>query len=81
MRDIDPDDVDNRSAKLFADGALGSWGAALLEPYTGQNDKRRWHGIGAKLVLGSPLDDPTTRGILRSPEAVFKPLVAQVSGD
>ncbi|KAH8713034.1 putative amidohydrolase YtcJ [Beauveria bassiana] len=23
-----------RSVKLFADGALGSWGAALLEPYT-----------------------------------------------
>ena len=25
-----------RSAKVFVDGALGSWGAALLEPYTDQ---------------------------------------------
>ena len=27
-----------RSVKLFADGALGSWGAALLEPYTDKPD-------------------------------------------
>ncbi|OAA60714.1 amidohydrolase 3 [Cordyceps fumosorosea ARSEF 2679] len=26
--------LDVRSVKLFADGALGSWGAAMLEPYT-----------------------------------------------
>jgi hypothetical protein len=25
-----------RSVKLFADGALGSWGAAMLEPYSGK---------------------------------------------
>ena len=24
--------------KLFADGALGSWGAALLEPYSDKED-------------------------------------------
>ncbi|TDL26855.1 hypothetical protein BD410DRAFT_782939 [Rickenella mellea] len=27
-----------RSVKLFSDGALGSWGAALLEPYTDKPD-------------------------------------------
>lgn len=31
-----------RSIKLFADGALGSWGAALLEPYS---DKPESSGI------------------------------------
>jgi predicted amidohydrolase YtcJ len=25
-----------RSVKLFLDGALGSWGAAMLEPYAGR---------------------------------------------
>ena len=25
-----------RSVKLFLDGALGSWGAAMLEPYSGE---------------------------------------------
>ncbi|GJE95765.1 amidohydrolase [Phanerochaete sordida] len=29
-----------RSIKLFTDGALGSWGAALLEPYTDKPDAR-----------------------------------------
>lgn len=24
-----------RASKLFLDGALGSWGAAMLEPYSG----------------------------------------------
>ncbi|KAJ3503012.1 hypothetical protein NLJ89_g8625 [Agrocybe chaxingu] len=36
-----------RSVKLFADGALGSWGAALLEPYS---DKPETSG----LMLSSP---------------------------
>ncbi|KAF8643124.1 hypothetical protein AX16_009216 [Volvariella volvacea WC 439] len=27
-----------RSVKLFSDGALGSWGAALLQPYTDRSD-------------------------------------------
>ena len=27
-----------RSVKLFADGALGSWGAALLSPYSDKSD-------------------------------------------
>ncbi|KAJ7729505.1 amidohydrolase family-domain-containing protein [Mycena maculata] len=31
-----------RSVKLFTDGALGSWGAALIQPYT---DKPDTHGI------------------------------------
>jgi len=31
-----------RSVKLFMDGALGSWGAALLEPYS---DKPETQGI------------------------------------
>ena len=31
-----------RSVKLFTDGALGSWGAALLDPYS---DKPDAHGI------------------------------------
>jgi predicted amidohydrolase YtcJ len=29
-----------RSVKLFADGALGSWGAALIAPYTDKPDTR-----------------------------------------
>jgi predicted amidohydrolase YtcJ len=29
-----------RSIKLFADGALGSWGAALIAPYTDKPDTR-----------------------------------------
>ena len=29
-----------RSVKLFADGALGSWGAALKAPYTDKPDTR-----------------------------------------
>lgn len=29
-----------RSIKLFTDGALGSWGAALLDPYTDKPDTR-----------------------------------------
>ncbi|KAJ7496987.1 amidohydrolase family-domain-containing protein [Mycena latifolia] len=29
-----------RSVKLFTDGALGSWGAALIEPYTDKPDTR-----------------------------------------
>jgi predicted amidohydrolase YtcJ len=29
-----------RSVKLFADGALGSWGAALISPYTDKPDTR-----------------------------------------
>jgi predicted amidohydrolase YtcJ len=29
-----------RSIKLFADGALGSWGAALKAPYTDKPDTR-----------------------------------------
>jgi hypothetical protein len=29
-----------RSIKLFADGALGSWGAALKTPYTDKPDTR-----------------------------------------
>ncbi|KAF8797602.1 hypothetical protein BYT27DRAFT_7204413 [Phlegmacium glaucopus] len=36
-----------RSVKLFADGALGSWGAALLAPYSDKPDE---HG----LMLSSP---------------------------
>ncbi|KAG8908920.1 hypothetical protein FRB99_000023 [Tulasnella sp. 403] len=32
--------LDVRSIKLFADGALGSWGAALFEPYSDQPDNR-----------------------------------------
>ena len=31
-----------RAVKLFTDGALGSWGAALLSPYS---DKPDAHGI------------------------------------
>ena len=31
-----------RSVKLFADGALGSWGAALIAPY---NDKPETRGL------------------------------------
>jgi hypothetical protein len=31
-----------RSVKLFVDGALGSWGAALIAPY---DDKPDTHGI------------------------------------
>jgi predicted amidohydrolase YtcJ len=31
-----------RSVKLFADGALGSWGAALIAPYT---DKPNMRGL------------------------------------
>ncbi|KAH9948445.1 amidohydrolase family-domain-containing protein [Amylocystis lapponica] len=34
--------LDVRSVKLFTDGALGSWGAALLEPYT---DKPTTRGL------------------------------------
>ena len=29
-----------RSVKLFADGALGSWGAALIAPYSDKPDTR-----------------------------------------
>ena len=29
-----------RSIKLFADGALGSWGAALIAPYNDKSDSR-----------------------------------------
>ena len=29
-----------RSVKLFTDGALGSWGAALLAPYSDKPDAR-----------------------------------------
>ncbi|CAG8662481.1 25034_t:CDS:2, partial [Gigaspora rosea] len=29
-----------RSAKMFMDGALGSWGAALLEPYSDDPTKQ-----------------------------------------
>jgi hypothetical protein len=29
-----------RSVKLFADGALGSWGAALIAPYNDKPDTR-----------------------------------------
>src|SRR5579863_5448274 len=29
-----------RSVKLFADGALGSWGAALIGPYSDKPDTR-----------------------------------------
>ncbi|KAF8154107.1 amidohydrolase family-domain-containing protein [Crassisporium funariophilum] len=36
-----------RSIKLFADGALGSWGAALLKPYSDKPDTRG-------LMLNSP---------------------------
>lgn len=37
-----------RSVKLFADGALGSWGSALLEPYSDRPDMS-----GSLLVNGS----------------------------
>jgi hypothetical protein len=43
-----------KSVKLFADGALGSRGAALLEDYT---------------------DSPGWRGILRSKQGIWGPLV------
>jgi hypothetical protein len=36
--DIEAYDGDHftlRASKLFLDGALGSWGAAMLEPYSG----------------------------------------------
>ncbi|KAJ7072616.1 amidohydrolase 3 [Mycena amicta] len=32
--------LDLRSVKLFTDGALGSWGAALIDPYTDKPDTR-----------------------------------------
>ncbi|KAJ7287289.1 amidohydrolase family-domain-containing protein [Mycena rebaudengoi] len=45
-----------RSVKLYTDGALGSWGAALLEPYTDKPDTR---GI----MRSSP---DTMSGLIRS---------------
>ena len=42
--------------KLFADGALGSWGAALLEPYSDKKETQ-----GTMLVSDSKLCYTTTR--------------------
>ncbi|MGZ3776875.1 MAG: amidohydrolase, partial [Mucilaginibacter sp.] len=35
--------LDVRSFKMYADGALGSWGACLLRPYIDRKDN--WHGF------------------------------------
>ncbi|TFK71571.1 hypothetical protein BDN72DRAFT_869936 [Pluteus cervinus] len=45
-----------RSVKLFSDGALGSWGAALLEPYTDRPKSR-----GLLLVDKEKLEDKVNR--------------------
>ena len=44
-----------RSVKLFADGALGSWGSAMLEPYNDRPGER-----GSLLVNASTLTDLAT---------------------
>lgn len=31
------DAVAHRAVKIFTDGALGSWGAAMHEPYSGES--------------------------------------------
>ncbi|QUC23070.1 uncharacterized protein UV8b_07311 [Ustilaginoidea virens] len=41
-----------QSVKLFADGALGSWGSALLEPYADRKDK-----TGTLLINATALTD------------------------
>ena len=44
----------SRSVKLFADGALGSWGAALLDPYTDDTTTS-----GTLLITGANLRNVT----------------------
>ncbi|RYO78133.1 hypothetical protein DL764_010146 [Monosporascus ibericus] len=55
-RYVDPDGrLSIQSVKLFADGALGSWGSALIEPYTDRPDTS-----GSLLVNASELVYVTT---------------------
>ena len=41
-----------RSVKLFADGALGSWGAALIAPYTDKPDTRGFLRTPPEILRG-----------------------------
>ncbi|KAJ3150520.1 hypothetical protein HDU86_006398 [Geranomyces michiganensis] len=63
------------SVKLFLDGAVGSWGAAMLEPYSGKYPI--FFDPAVKLIPDRRLDDSIKSGFLRLPESSVHSLISE----